>query len=326
MPSALHRVELVVSGNKQPERMDVFLARELPQSSRSQIQKWIKDGLVRINDKPIKSHHLVQPRETIVIDVPGPPPQKAEPEDIPLNIVYEDEWLLVVDKPAGMVVHPAYGHHHGTLVNALLGHASALSTLNGPGRAGIVHRIDKDTSGLLVAAKTDLVHRDLARQFEKKTALREYQALVWGHFQSKTGVIETLLSRSVKDRRKFVVAKTGKNAVTHFEVQTEFPIVSFLRLRLGTGRTHQIRVHLAHIGHPVFGDRTYGGGPGRIPSLPQREAALAADWLDRMPRQALHAKTLGFLHPGTGETVFFDSELPEDMAELLARISTTVNL
>jgi 23S rRNA pseudouridine1911/1915/1917 synthase len=234
--------------------------------------------------------------------------------------------LIIVNKPPGMVVHPAYGHQTGTLVHALLAHCGFLSGVNDPSRPGIVHRLDMDTSGLLVAAKNDQVHRKLALQFHEKSVQREYIALVWGAVRPKQGTIETFLSRSVSDRRKIAVAGHGKKAVTHYRVIESFHLFSLLSLRLGTGRTHQIRVHLSYIGHPVFGDQTYGGRGRKLGGLNRAETALAVEWLEAMPRQALHARTLGFIHPETGEALSFESGLPPDMTVLLERIRQAEHL
>jgi 23S rRNA pseudouridine1911/1915/1917 synthase len=273
---------------------------------------------VLVDGHPVRPSHHVTPGETIRVVLPTPAPQQAEPEPIPLSILYEDETLLVVNKPAGMVTHPGHGNPGGTLVNALLYHCRSLSSINGPARAGIVHRLDKDTTGLMVVAKDDGAHARLARQFERRTIEREYWAIVWGTFRSRTGVIEASLGRSRSDRKKIAVIEDGKHAVTQYEVVEEFDYLTLLRLHLQTGRTHQIRVHLAHIHHPVFGDPTYNGkrimyGPGT--------AAQRADvqvMLKMIPRQALHAKTIGFIHPSTNRRCAFDSPLPEDMAEILA--------
>jgi 23S rRNA pseudouridine1911/1915/1917 synthase len=225
-----------------------------------------------------------------------------------------------VNKPAGMVTHPAHGNYSGTLVNALLHHCQALSTLNDPLRPGIVHRLDKDTSGLMVVAKNDHAHARLARQFSRRTIIREYQAIVWGTFQAKTGKIEAALGRSKSDRKKMAVVREGKHAVTEYTLLEQFPYLALLKLRLQTGRTHQIRVHLAHIGHPVFGDPAYNGRhPASGPGTPAQKREVQR-LLDLIPRQALHAKTLGFTHPVTGEELFFDSELPPDMQALLSAL------
>ena len=315
-----HRIEILVPENKEKERLDTFLVREIGKVSRSQVQRLIKDGFVTVDGKNVKPNHFVQPLERISIFIAEPRPLELLPEEIPLDIVYEDDFLLVVNKKAGMVVHPAFGHSSGTLVNALLAHCQKLSTVNEPYRPGIVHRVDKDTSGLLVVAKNDDVHRELARQFAEKSVVRQYVAVVWGKFYKNSGTVETLLSRSIKDRRKIKVSTIGKNAVTHFTVKEEFPLTSFVSLRLETGRTHQIRVHLSYIGHPVFGDHTYGGRGRQLGGLNKTKTALAIELLKIMPRQALHAKTLGFIHPVTGKECFFDSDLPDDMKHLINRL------
>jgi 23S rRNA pseudouridine1911/1915/1917 synthase len=314
------RIEISVPEYKEKERLDTFLVREIARVSRTQIQRLIKEGLITVDGREVKSNHLVQPTEKVEVFIPKRRPAEILPENIPLDIVYEDDFLLVVNKKAGIVVHPAFGHSSGTLVNALVAHSKNLSSMNAPDRPGIVHRIDKDTSGLLVVAKNDYVHRDLAKQFGEKTVKREYLTVVWGRFQRDSGTVETLLARSEKDRRKITVAKKGKNAVTHFEVVESFPLTTLLSLRLETGRTHQIRVHLAHIGHPVFGDQTYGGRGRQLGSLNRAETMLAKELLELMPRQSLHAKMLGFVHPETGESLLFDSDLPDDMKELIDRL------
>jgi 23S rRNA pseudouridine1911/1915/1917 synthase len=251
------------------------------------------------------------------VALPKAPPPEVLPENIPLPILYEDEHLLVVDKPAGMVVHPAYGHYTGTLVNALLYHCNVLSALQDATRPGIVHRIDKETSGLLVVAKNDAAHARLARQFARRTIEREYQALVWGLFREATGVIEAQLGRSKADRKKMAVVAGGKIAITEYTVLERFRYLSLLSLKLRTGRTHQIRVHLAHIHHPVFGDPAYSGrqiawGPGT-----PRQKAEVQQLLKILPRQALHARTLGFVHPVSGHHVSFESPIPPDMLRVL---------
>jgi 23S rRNA pseudouridine1911/1915/1917 synthase len=315
-------IEIVVPDRKTPERIDVFLARSVAGCSRSKIRRLILDGGVSAEGKPVKPDRPVRPGETIRVAISTPPPSDILPESIPLDVVFEDEHLLVVNKPAGMVVHPACGHHRGTLVNALLGRSDAWSQAGDPGRPGIVHRLDKDTSGLLVVAKTDAVHHALAEQFSEKTAQREYAAVVWGRFSKSADTVETNLRRSQRDRRRIAVAEEGKRAVTHFRVVEAFAFLSRLSVRLETGRTHQIRVHLAHLGHPVFGDPEYGGRQRMLQTLPRSEVPAAAELLELIPRQALHAKTLGFVHPVTGKSLSFDSELPGDMTRLLARLRT----
>jgi 23S rRNA pseudouridine1911/1915/1917 synthase len=316
-----HEFEMVVPAGKKKERLDTFLTSHVENATRSKVQKAIRDGHVVVDGQTVRPSHIVSPGEVIHITLPTPPPPVAAPEDIPLAIVYEDHELLVVNKPAGMVVHPAYANYHGTLVNALLHHTRTLSTLNGAAvRPGIVHRLDKDTSGLLVVAKDDVTHARLAKQFSTRSISREYFAIVWGVFAQKNGVIETGVGRSKSDRKKMAVVQEGKKAVTEYEVMEQFDYLALVRLRLRTGRTHQIRVHLAHIHHPVFGDPTYNGrhlvaGPGT-----PRQKAEVERLLRCMPRQALHAKTLTFVHPSKGKTVSFDSELPEDMQEVLSQV------
>ncbi len=311
-----------VPPGKKKERLDLYLSNSIENATRSKVQKLIEAGLVRVNGRVVKSSYLVQPEDVIEASHPiTPRPEKAEPEEISLDIVFEDEYLLVVNKPAGMVAHPAYSNYTGTLVNALLHHSSKLSNVNEPGRPGIVHRIDKNTSGLLVVAKDDWTHAQLAKQFSKHTIEREYQAIVWGIFKKKKGEISYNIARSKSDRKKFAVSETeGKNALTFYEVIEEFEFLSLLKLNLKTGRTHQIRVHLSAINHPVFGDETYGGTKivygSSLPKIKSRVENL----LKLIPRQALHAKTLGFVHPHTKEFVRYDSELPADMTVVLEKL------
>ena len=312
-----HEFDILVPPGKKKERLDVFLTNHVQNATRNKVQRAIEEGTVLVNGKAVRSSHKVAPGERIHITLPQSPPQEAAPENIPLDIVYEDDDLLVVNKAAGMVTHPAYGNHTGTLVNALLFHCNHLSTRSDPTRPGIVHRLDKDTSGLMVVAKTDAVHAALARQFARRTILREYWAIVWGTFERPDGVIETLLGRSKSDRKKMAVVKEGKQAITEYSALKQFDYLSLVRLKLRTGRTHQIRVHLAHINHPVFGDPTYNGrqiiyGPGT-----RQQKAKVQQLLKTVTRQALHAKTIGFVHPGSQQSLFFDSALPPDMQECM---------
>jgi 23S rRNA pseudouridine1911/1915/1917 synthase len=317
-----YRIE--VPHGKKKERIDLFLASQIENATRSRIQKLIEADLVKVNGKTVKPSYLVQPNDIIEASYPiTPRPEEAEPEEIPLNIIFEDEFLLVVNKPAGMVAHPAYANYTGTLVNALLHHTKSLSGVTG--RPGIVHRIDKNTSGLLVVAKDDFTHAKLAEQFSKHTAEREYRAVCWGIFKEAKGEISSNISRSKSDRKKFAVSKDeGKTAVTFFEVIEQFEFAAYLKLNLKTGRTHQIRVHLSSINHPVFGDETYGGRKivygSQLPKMKSRIENL----LSLMPRQALHAKTLGFIHPRKKEFMRFNSELPEDMNVLLKKLSNAL--
>ncbi len=316
------RYRIEVPPGKKKERIDLFLSSQIENATRSRIQKLIEADLVKVNGKTVKPSYLVQPNDIIEASHPiTPRPEEAEPEEIPLDIVYEDEFLLIVNKPAGMVAHPAYANYTGTLVNALLHHTKSLSELNEPGRPGIVHRIDKNTSGLLVVAKDDFTHAKLAEQFSKHTAEREYRAICWGIFKENKGEISTNIARSKSDRKKFAVSKDeGKIAITLYEVLEEFEFASYLKLNLKTGRTHQIRVHLSSINHPVFGDETYSGRKivygSNLPKMKTRIENL----LEIMPRQALHAKTLGFIHPHKKEFMKFDSDLPADMKELIRRL------
>jgi 23S rRNA pseudouridine1911/1915/1917 synthase len=305
--------EIVVPEHQHKERLDQFLSLRLERITRSRLQKLIKNGNVTVNDEVVKPSHKVMPGEKIVITFPPPQTYKLIPEDIALNIIYEDESLIVINKQAGIVMHPAFANLRGTLVNALLHYSENLSTLSGDYRPGLVHRLDKDTSGLIVVAKNDFIHARLASQFSNRTIQREYRALVWGHFREKSGRIETLINRSTRDRTRMTISKQGKPAITNYEVMKEYPLISLVRVILETGRTHQIRVHLSAKGHPVLGDQTYGGQNKQIIKLNQKDQQLGMELLRLMPRQALHAKILGFIHPETDKGMWFDSEVPEDI-------------
>jgi 23S rRNA pseudouridine1911/1915/1917 synthase len=311
-----------IPAGKKKERIDTYLSSALENATRSRMQKLIEAGRVLINGKSGKTSYNVKPGDLIDVSIPiSPRPEEIESEDIPLDIVFEDEYLLIVNKPAGMVAHPAYANYTGTLVNALLHHVNKLSNLNEPGRPGIVHRIDKDTSGLLVVAKDEWTHAQLAGQFARHNIEREYQAVVWGKLKEKEGEIDTFITRSKKDRKKFTTSKDeGKHAVTRYKVIEEFEFATLLKLNLKTGRTHQIRVHLSGMGHPIFGDATYGGREIIFGSTLPKMKSRIQNLLAIMPRQALHAKTLGFIHPHANEFVRFDSELPGDMQELISRL------
>ena len=315
-----------VPPGKKKERLDLYLTNLIENATRTRVQKLIEAGFVTVNGKPVKPSYPVQPNDLIEASHPiTPRPEEAGPEEIPLDIVFEDEYLLVVNKPAGMVVHPAYVNYIGTLVNALLHHSAILSNVNEPGRPGIVHRIDKNTSGLLVVAKDDWTHAKLASQFSRHTAEREYQAIVWGLFKEKKGEIKFNIARSKSDRKKFAVSETeGKQALTFYEVIEEFEFTSLLKLKLKTGRTHQIRVHLSSINHPIFGDETYGGTKIVYGSALPKMKSRVENLLKIMPRQALHAKTLGFEHPHTKQFMLFNSELPEDMKDMLEKLKFSV--
>ena len=312
------------------ERLDRFLAKYMPEMSRSRLKALIKAGHAALDGRTIvEPNFRVKPGEAYEILIPPAEPAIPKGEDIPLDVVYEDDWLIVIDKPAGLVVHPAVGNWSGTLVNALIAHCGdSLSGVGGVKRPGIVHRIDKETSGLMVAAKTDPAHRELARQFAdhgRTGALeRSYIALVWGVPYPPKGTIDAALGRKPQQRQKMgVLAEGGKRAVTHYEVLETFgpakePVASRVKCRLETGRTHQIRVHMAHIGHPLIGDQLYGSGfKTKAQILPD----TAREAVEKLPRQALHANVLGFAHPKDNEAIRFESALPQDISHLLKCLS-----
>lgn len=308
------RRELIFPEGEGDERLDHFVARLVGELTRSAAQRLIETGLVTVAGAAAKPALKLRGGEHVVVIIPPPEPAEAEPEDIPLEILYEDSDLVVVNKPAGMVVHPGAGNPKGTLVNALLGHCHDLSGVGGELRPGIVHRIDKDTSGVLVIAKNDRAHLELARQFKVHSCKRVYLAFVYGSPKADKGKIEGAIGRHPQDRKRMSgMAKRGKHAVTHWQVIGRYDGISFLRLRLETGRTHQIRVHLSEAGHPLVGDPLYGGA-GRVTTISD---TLLRSLVKGLGRQALHAKTLGFVHPASGAYLEFDTELPEDMAQLL---------
>ena len=295
-------------------RLDRFLIRTTEGVSRTYLQKLIRAGEVTVNDKIAKqpSYHLRR-GDRVCLTFPAPRPlDTLQPEKVALDILHEDSHLIVLNKPAGMLVHPANGVNVGTLVNALLAHCHAdLSGIGGVERPGIVHRLDKDTSGILVVAKTDVVHRGLAVQFEKHSITRQYVAVVCGTPTKPTGTIDAQIARSRRDRRRMTTVETGgRHAVTHYEVLEAYPKFALVQLTLETGRLHQIRVHLQGIGHPVAGDAIYGGEQRALNDADTVELRQA---LTQLKRQALHARLLGFLHPATGETLTFSAPMPEDM-------------
>jgi 23S rRNA pseudouridine1911/1915/1917 synthase len=326
-----HPIRVLVAPEDSGGRLDKFLTGRIKELSRAQVQVLIRSGNVTgpMDATISDGAHRVKPGEVFTVYVPEPEPAAPAAEPIALDVVYEDQDIIVLDKPAHLVVHPSAGHATGTLVNALIAHCGAsLSGIGGVRRPGIVHRLDKGTSGLLVAAKTDAAHKGLSEQFAAHGAdgrlERAYLALVWGKPLRPRGKIEARLARSQVNRTKIAVAKgeTGRRAVTHYEVLKTFPArgagaVSLVKLRLETGRTHQIRVHLAHLGHPVVGDPVYGGGfKAKAETLPEK----ARDALRQLGRQALHAAELGFEHPGTGKKLRFTRPLPGDIAGLVAAL------
>lgn len=285
------------------ERIDKALSTIQSEWSRSQIANWISEGIVKVNGEEVKAKYKVKEGDTIEIDVPEPEELEIVPEDLNLEIVYEDEDVLVVNKPKGMVVHPAPGHTTGTLVNGLMYHCKDLSGINGVLRPGIVHRIDKDTSGLLMVAKNDNAHHSLVEQLVNKTVTRKYTALVHGHIAHDKGTIDAPIGRDPKDRQKQAVVDNGKHAVTHFNVLERFGNYTLVECRLETGRTHQIRVHMNYIGYPLVGDPKYG---------PKKTIDFGG--------QVLHAGVLGFVHPTTGEYLEFEAPLPDDFVSLLEQL------
>ncbi len=291
------------------ERIDKFLSVLLKDSSRNSIQKLIEDGKVLANGNPVNKKYKVKIDDEITVLPNELKPLDAEPENIPLDIVYEDDDLLVVNKPRGMVVHPAPGNYSGTLVNALLYHCKdSLSGINGVLRPGIVHRIDKDTSGLLIVAKNDRAHIGLAEQIKEHSFTREYNAVIVGHLKNNEGTVDAPIGRNPKDRKKMCVTmQNSKNAVTHYSVIEDFDGYSHISLRLKTGRTHQIRVHMAHLGHPVAGDMVYGND--------KKSTFLNG--------QCLHAIKIGFVHPITNDYLEFTSELPDYFKEFIKRLKST---
>jgi 23S rRNA pseudouridine1911/1915/1917 synthase len=296
--------EINILEDQAGERLDKVMSDELGELSRTMVQKLVKDGNIKINDKEVKPNYRVQEGDVIQWELPETEEPDILPENIPLNVVYEDTDLIVVNKPRGMVVHPAPGHYEGTLVNALLYHCKDLSGINGIMRPGIVHRIDKDTSGLLMAAKNDKTHQSLADQLKAKSSHRVYQAIVHGVPKHDRATIDAPIGRDEKDRKKMAVnLNHGKEAITHFTVLERFAGYSLVACQLETGRTHQIRVHMAYIGFPIAGDPKYG---------PRKTLSIDG--------QALHAAELGFTHPTTGEEMRFTAPLPDDMAQLLEEL------
>ena len=303
-------------------RIDKYLMGLIPNATRNKIQNAANDGNIFVNDEIVKSNYKVKPLDVIKVMLSHPPFENhVLPENIPLNIVYEDEALLLVNKEPGLVVHPGHGNYTGTLVNALAFHFDNLP-LNSSERPGLVHRIDKNTSGLLVIAKTEAAMTHLAKQFEDKTTEREYIAIVWGNVKEDEGTIEGNIARHMKDRMQMAVypeGDVGKHAVTHYKVLERFGYVTLVSCKLETGRTHQIRVHMKYIGHTLFNDARYGGDLILKGTTFTKYKQFIDNCFKTLPRQALHAKTLGFEHPVTKEYMRFDTELPEDMKECIEK-------
>ena len=298
------QVVLTASAEDKGGRIDRYISENITELTRSGVQGLMEKGLILVNGGEVSKNYKLRGGEEISVEIPEPEPMDAVPEDIPLDIVYEDEDLLVVNKPKGMVVHPAHGNYTGTLVNALLHHCGdSLSGINGVIRPGIVHRIDKNTSGLLIVAKNDASHLKLAEQIKAHSFTREYEAVACGYFKDTEGTVDAPIGRHKTDRKKMcVTSENSRNAVTHYSVIKQYGGYAHLRLRLETGRTHQIRVHLSYIGHPVLGDEVYG--------KPYKG----------LEGQCLHARKIGFIHPSTGEYMEFQSELPDYFISVLARL------
>lgn len=316
---------VVVDKGQEPVRIDKFLFEHLQHSSRNRIQKAAEAGFIHVNDRPVKSNYKVRPDDVVTLMLDRPQHDTTiEPEDIPLDVVYEDDSVMVINKPAGLVVHPGVGNFHGTLVNAIAWHLRNLPSYdpNDP-EVGLVHRIDKDTSGLLVIAKTAEAKTNLGVQFFNKTTHRSYNALVWGNFIEDEGRIEGNIARDPKDRLRMAVfppdSEIGKPAVTHYRVIERFGYVTLVECILETGRTHQIRAHMKHIGHPMFADERYGGMEIIRGNRSSTYKAFIQNCFKVCGRQALHARTLGFVHPKTKKQMDFTSELPEDLQKLIER-------
>ncbi len=296
------KIELIVEQSYEGTRVDQYISDNISELSRTYIKKLIDDGKITVNAKQVKASYKLQEKDVVLVELPKPEPLEIEPQNIPLDIVYEDDHVLVVHKAQGMVVHPAPGNYKDTLVNALLYHIEKLSDINGVLRPGIVHRIDKDTSGLLAVAKSDLAHKSLSAQLKEHTITRKYTALVEGIIQEETGIIDAPIGRHSKDRKKMTVTdRNAKNAKTHFKVLKRFSKYTLVECRLETGRTHQIRVHMSYINHPVVGDLTYGLKRQKLYSK----------------GQLLHASTIGFDHPETGEYMEFNCPIPDYFEKVL---------
>lgn len=322
---------IVVDKGQEPLRVDKYMFERLKHSSRNRIQKAADAGFVHVNDQPVKSNYKVRPLDVITLMLDAPQHDHTiEAEDIPLDIVYEDADLMVVNKAPGMVVHPGAGNFHGTLINAVAWHLKDLSSFDANDPAvGLVHRIDKDTSGLLVVAKTPIAKTKLGLQFFNKTTHRSYNALVWGNFNEDEGRIEGNIGRDPRDRLRMNVfppdSEIGKSAVTHYRILERFGYVTLVECILETGRTHQIRAHMKHIGHPLFGDERYGGTEILRGQRSSTYKAFIQNCFKVCNRQALHAKTLGFIHPTTGRQMDFTSDLPNDMQQLIDKWSIYIH-
>lgn len=314
-------LRVIVDKGQSLLRIDKFLMHRIENASRNRIQNAIDSGSVLVNDKPVKASYKVKPLDVISVVLPHPPRDtEVYPENIPLDMIYEDDDVILVNKPAGMVVHPGYNNYNGTLVNALVYHFQQLPQLPGnDGRPGLVHRIDKDTSGLLLISKNERAMTYLARQFFDHSISRKYIALVWGDL-AEDGTVTGYIGRSLKDRKIMSIyddETKGKWAVTHYKILKRYNYVTLIECQLETGRTHQIRAHMKHIGHPLFNDSTYGGNRIVKGTVFSKYRQFIENCFEIMPRQALHAQSLGFIHPSTKKYIYFESELPEDFQAVI---------
>lgn len=316
-------IRLRASEESKNQRLDAFLASSLDGLTRSQATRLIESGEVAVNGRAVSKSYKLAGGEDIAVTLPEPEPVEAVPQDIPLDVVYEDADVIVVNKPSGMVVHPAPGHPDGTLVNALLYHcAGTLSGIGGALRPGIVHRIDRDTSGLIIAAKNDAAHQYLSAQLADHTLARTYECIVVGALREDRGTVDAPIARHPTDRKRMAVVAGGREAVTHWEVIARYPGYTHVRCRLETGRTHQIRVHMSWQGHPLFNDERYGGDRILKGTTFSKYRQFVENCFAVLSRHALHARSLGFVHPTTRETVYFESELPADFRALLGKWET----
>lgn len=316
-------LDMVIEKGQEPLRIDKYLMTKIANVTRNKVQQAIDDECIYVNDKLVKANYKIKPLDHIVAyTFREPESTEIIPENIPLDIVYEDDDLMIINKPYNMVVHPGHGNYTGTLVNALSYYLQNQDKEQLP-RIGLVHRIDKDTTGLLVVGKTEHAVNHLSEQFAKHTVNRRYNALVWGDVEAEEGTIETYIGRHERNRKIFTAYEQedekGKHAITHYKVVERFNYVTLVECKLETGRTHQIRVHMKHIGHTLFNDATYGGDRVLKGTVFSKYKSFVENCFDMCPRQALHAKTLGFIHPTTGKELFFDSELPSDMQQVLER-------
>lgn len=319
----------VADKGQEPMRLDKFLTMRIENATRTKVQKGIEVGSVLVNQRPVKNNYQIKPADIVTVVLPNPPRNpELIAENIPINIVYEDDSLVLINKNAGMVVHPGYNNYSGTLVNALLFHISKLPEYSDEMRPGLVHRIDKDTSGLILVAKSETALVHLAKQFYDHSINRIYHALVWGDVKDENGTIVGNIGRDLRDRRLSAVFEDpniGKHAVTHYRVLERFGFCTLIECKLETGRTHQIRAHMKHIGHTLFADEAYGGLKVLAHSKFPKFDSFIQNCFEIMSRQALHAKTLGFVHPETKKQIDFNSELPEDFSEVLIKIRNYIS-